>query len=126
MAIRHHAYGFGPDAYLSDLRAASGVDRTLFAESLQVHAKAVVQQADEVGRDILKYLRYEEEWLGLSEGKPQCVEWLEISLIPHLRPLPSLSHREAHSYFVLDRILPTLGWTKADVDLLIHGKNLDS
>jgi hypothetical protein len=126
MAIRHHAYGFAPAAYLAALRTACVAGGAAHPEALRAHAAAIVQGADAAARMILEYLRYDDEWWHpqtIGSGVPQ---WLEISLIPHLRPLPSLSHLEPHSYFVLDRVLPTMGWPKADVNLLIRGESLES
>ncbi len=127
MAIRHYAYGFVPETYLAGLLKAGTAGGKFSPESLRSYAETVVRGANAQQQAILKNLRFEEdEWLRSLEDDPTLVEWLEIALVPHLRQLPSLSHREAHSYFVLRRILPTMGWSQADVDALILGESLAS
>src|SRR5277367_4897738 len=102
MAIRHHAYGFAPEEYLSALYSASVVGGAADPDALRSHAAAIAKSANGEARKILDYLRYDDEWWNAEPSGSGVPEWLEISLIPHLRPLPSLSHHEPHSYFVLD------------------------
>lgn len=125
MAVRHHAYTFDPHAFLESLRRACTAGARFRPEALQAHARAIIDQADAASRELLTYLRYDDEWL-LPEQAMPAPRWLVIALVPHLSPLTGLSHGEAHAYFVLDRILPVAGWPRADVDLLIRGESLDT
>jgi len=126
MAVRHHAYGFDPSAYLAAMTQCCVVGGVPRPEALRVEAEAIVARATGPSRDVLEYLRYDEEWLHPTTAEPAWREWLVCSLVPHLTPLPSLSNREPHSFFVLEKVLPIAGWRKADVDLLILGRSLDT
>lgn len=127
MAVRHHSYAFSPAAYLEAVRRSCLVGGALQPEAMRAQAEAVVRGASGSSRDLLDFLRYDEEqWLPPRDAPPAWREWLMLLLVPHLEPRVSLSQREPHGYFVLDRVLPALGWPRPEVDLLIRGESLDS
>jgi hypothetical protein len=125
MAVRHHAYAFDPATYLADVERMCGGDPAR-APVLRASAEGVVRAAGSTQRELLDFLRYDDEWLREDPGEPLRAEWLALLLVPRLSALPSLSHREPHAYHALERALPAAGWAPQDASLLVRGEGLDT
>lgn len=84
-------------------------------------ASQIFKDATEVTREIFELIRCDEHWLAGEMSEPN--RWYVMALVGVLQPSPRLPLASRN---VLWYALPVLGWTKAEVDTLLLGKDLTS
>ncbi|MBA3874773.1 MAG: hypothetical protein H0X30_37060, partial [Anaerolineae bacterium] len=92
---------------------------------LHTVAKSTVENASDRVKQILSDFKYDKEWLDDPDGdNSQAYLWYTINLMSILKPCPSLSNnRFRHSHLILEKVLPTIGWSNKDVQKLIFGNS---
>lgn len=123
MPVTHKAYTFDPLKVRKEVEERAIVDNHFSLDTLLHWARRVVEDAPEHTRDILRYLRYDREWLDPTDNSIFPTDLYIIILAKHLSPAPSLSNR-LHSYTILELILPLAGWADDKIRQLLLGGQL--
>lgn len=125
MAIIHRAYTFDPVQFHTRLEERVIQHGQLALDALYNLVTTIVANASETTLKALEDMRFNSEWLDVSDEEvSRLPNWYMIVLAQALSPAPSLSNRLMSSYGVLERILPIVGWTDAEIRLLVQGNRL--
>jgi hypothetical protein len=125
MTVKHLAFTFDFMQAHQKLYDSIVEGNVVDHKKLQIIAQEIVPQADEELLTILSNFRYGKRALQeLDQG--YSADWYIIYIATFFQTAPSLSNnRKGFSHFVLEAILPLLGWEKVDVKSLIHGKPVE-
>jgi hypothetical protein len=122
MAVLHRAYHFDADAFHRALRPMIFTGDGIDEDKLQQAARAVVATASPVTNDMLIMLRFDQELLDTPEPDISRTHlWYLYLLAQSVQSAPSLGNRFHGSYYILERVLPLVGWSDDDVRSLIRG-----
>lgn len=126
MAIIYRAYTFSPVVLFQDL-VNNVVDAGRISEQLLFNkAKDVVDNSIMPSREVLELARFDEDWLNyLDKDVSRSHLWFLLVLISKLNPIPDIDTRTKH-HIVLPRLMPLLGWSQPQIELLIRGRPLNS
>jgi hypothetical protein len=123
--VVHRAYTFDPLAFHKYLKEKIGSGDNLDLLALQQIASDVVSNASDTTLQILEAIRFDDEWFDTSHPDDSfTTHWYILALVAALRKAPSLSNRSLFSWELLKLGLPEVGWSEADVKLLVYGELL--
>lgn len=118
--LTHRAYSFDPYKFHADFLSKVIRKQELDLDLLYEWAVEIAAHPSDVTRDVLEYVRFDEEdWLDKDDSDSD--RWYLIALVSVLLPVP---HLRISSCNVLEGILPLVGWATDDVRQLIYGKDL--
>jgi len=124
----HIAYTFDADGFHYKLAAKAVREGQLDQLKLQKMAISVMETATDDIKRILTDMKYDDDWLDdPDKDQSQAYLWYMVNLATVFNPCPSLSNnRFRGSYYVLEKVLPIVNWSKTQVQELIWGKFLKS
>lgn len=127
MAIIHVAYTFDPGHFLKIFQEKVFIKGQIQYEHLQAWARRVAGRPSSERQSILEMIRFDPGALSTAESEAidNARELFMVALVESLARTSSLSNRQRESYYVLQLILPELGWEKENISRLIQGDSLD-
>jgi hypothetical protein len=127
MAFIHAAYTFNSKLAHQQLSSLIVEEEIVFPLRLQEIAQEMMKEPSVQLRRILSNFRYGDRWL-LDDDDEQSNTylWYIIYIANFFQYAPSLSNNRLRgSHFVLEKILPKVGWTTSEVRLLLFGKPVE-
>jgi hypothetical protein len=122
MAVLHRAYHFDANVFHRTLRSTIFTADAIDDGKLQDAARAAVATASPVTQDMLIMLRFDPELLVTPEPDVSRTHlWYLFLLAQSVQAAPSLGNRFCGSYYLLERVLPLVGWAPTEVTTLIRG-----
>ena len=127
MAIIHVAYTFDPVHFLEIFQEKAIINGHVQHDRLLAWASEIAAAQSPERRVLLEMIRFDPEVLSASQdGAFYSRELFMVVLAESLLPAPSLSSRQRESYYVLQVVLPELGWEAKSINRLIRGDSLDT
>lgn len=123
MTLRHFAYELPPGILNRLPKPAPG--HGAFPERLRKCTVAVISRSNPAVEEFLVAVRYDPSWLNDAPDAPsRLAHWTLLCLAAGLRTTTSLGREPPLHHLTLAVACPALGWSREEIQLLLHGQPL--
>lgn len=126
MAIIHRAYTFQAGVFHAQLQRKLAQGVTLFPEYLLDLAKISTRNNSMPVQNILKDIRYDDDWLSISKTDSHTFLWYMLALANTVDFAPSLSKHFPMGHHILKEVLRQSGWLDKEITLILYGQPLQT